>query len=53
MVERYAHVNDAELMRAVRITREHADAAAKGITKGITSAESEAALASGTDGGNS
>jgi len=27
MVERYAHVDDAELQRAVRITHEHADAA--------------------------
>jgi hypothetical protein len=26
-VERYAHVNDAELARAVRLTHEHAEAA--------------------------
>jgi hypothetical protein len=29
MVERYAHVSDAEFARAVRVTAEHADAAQK------------------------
>jgi hypothetical protein len=44
MVERYAHVDDAELARAVRITHEHTDAAT-GITGGITEEKS----ATGTD----
>jgi site-specific recombinase XerD len=29
MVERYAHVDDAELARAVRVTHNHAEAACK------------------------
>jgi len=33
MVERYAHVDDTELQRAVRITHTHADAAIKAPTK--------------------
>jgi integrase len=36
MVERYAHVDDAELARAVRVTHAHTEAASQGITKGIT-----------------
>lgn len=32
MVERYAHVDDAELARAVRITRSHTEAATKAVT---------------------
>ena len=34
MVERYAHVNDAELARAVRVTHAHAEAATKTPTAG-------------------
>jgi integrase len=33
MVERYAHVDDAELARAVRVTRNHTEAATAGGTK--------------------
>jgi site-specific recombinase XerD len=32
MVERYAHVDDAELARAVRITQQHTDAATHTVT---------------------
>jgi hypothetical protein len=32
MVERYAHVDDAELARAVRITHSHTDEATKAVT---------------------
>ena len=39
MVERYAHVDDAELARAVRITHSHTDEA----TKAVTATEDEAA----------
>lgn len=39
MVERYAHVDDAELARAVRMTHSHADEA----TKAVTAAEDDAA----------
>ena len=39
-VERYAHVNNAELQRAVRITHEHTEAAKKGATPGTTPAGS-------------
>jgi site-specific recombinase XerD len=33
MLERYAHVNDAELARAVEVTRAHTDAAKHAPTK--------------------
>lgn len=33
MVERYAHVDDAELARAVRVTRNHTEEAIRGGTK--------------------
>jgi integrase len=42
MVERYAHVDDAELARAVRLTRSHTDAALAGATKGATQARATA-----------
>lgn len=42
MVERYAHVDDAELARAVRLTHNHTDAASQGTTKGTTSAVASA-----------
>ena len=32
MVERYAHVDDAELARAVRITQQHTEAATQTVT---------------------
>jgi site-specific recombinase XerD len=32
MVERYAHVDDAELARAVRMTQQHTEAATQTIT---------------------
>jgi Phage integrase family len=32
MVERYAHVDDAELARAVRITHSHTDEATRAVT---------------------
>jgi len=35
MVERYAHLDDAELQRAVRLTHNHAEAAKQGGQKGI------------------
>jgi hypothetical protein len=38
-IERYAHVNDAELARAVRITSEHVDAAKVAPTKTPTAAQ--------------
>jgi integrase len=40
MVERYAHVDDAELARAVRLTHNHTDAAAQATTKTTTQAVS-------------
>jgi len=40
MVERYAHVDDAELMRAVRVTAQHAERAQRGVTLGTTAAAS-------------
>ena len=40
MVERYAHVDDAELARAVRVTHNHTERAAQGTTKGTTQARS-------------
>ena len=36
MVERYAHLDDAELHRAVRLTHNHAEAAKQGGTQGDT-----------------
>ena len=36
MVERYAHLDDAELQRAVRLTHNHAEAPKQGGTKGDT-----------------
>jgi len=39
MVERYAHVDDAELARAVRITHAHTEAATKTTTAAKTTAE--------------
>src|SRR5262249_1886243 len=39
MVERYAHVDDAELQRAVRITQTHAEAATKTPTDDKTAYE--------------
>jgi hypothetical protein len=36
MVERYAHLDDAELQRAVRLTHNHAEAAKQGAQKGDT-----------------
>src|SRR4051812_36825956 len=39
MVERYAHVDDAELAKAVRITHAHTDAATKTVTEGSGDAE--------------
>jgi len=38
MVERYAHVDDAELARAVRVTHAHTDAATKTVTADSTAA---------------
>jgi integrase len=35
MVERYAHLDDAELQRAVRLTHNHTEAAKQGAHKGI------------------
>ena len=40
MVERYAHVDDAELARAVRITHKHTEGAAAGTTIGTTQVKS-------------
>jgi hypothetical protein len=52
MVERYAHVDDVELARAVRITHEHTDAATQG--NGITIEKTGTAAGSnGPDGGDS
>ena len=53
MVERYAHVDDAELARAVRVTHAHTEAASQGITKGITAEKSTAGQSDGTAGGKS
>jgi hypothetical protein len=50
MVERYGHVNDAQLARAVRIAHEHTDAASQGSQMGPQRAESTGETASGTDG---
>ena len=36
MVERYAHLDDAELQRAVRLTHNHTEAATQGDTQGDT-----------------
>lgn len=47
MVERYAHVDDAELARAVRITHSHTEGAAAGTTLGTTQAKSAAGSAEG------
>jgi site-specific recombinase XerD len=49
MVERYAHVDDAELARAVRVTHAHTDAA----TKTVTADSAKAASGSDEDRGNS
>jgi hypothetical protein len=38
MVERYAHVDDAELARAVRVTRNHTEEVMRGGTKAGTAA---------------
>ena len=38
MVERYAHVDDAELARAVRVTHNHTERATEGTTTGTTQA---------------
>jgi len=40
MVERYAHVNDAELARAVRVTHDHTVAAIDAPTKTPTATKS-------------
>jgi hypothetical protein len=39
MLERYAHVNDAELPRAVQVTHAHTDAAIQAPTKAPTAAK--------------
>jgi integrase len=49
MVERYAHVDDAELARAVRITHNHAEA----VTKTVTAAKSSSGKADSPSGDNS
>jgi hypothetical protein len=36
MVERYSHLDDAELQRAVRLTHNHTEAATAGDTQGST-----------------
>lgn len=51
MVERYAHVNDSELMRAVRTTREHVVASER-ITSGITMSQGGGASGNGTNDRN-
>jgi hypothetical protein len=53
MVERYAHVDDTELQRAVRITHTHADAATKAPTKTPTGEKTAQANPSGSNSGNS
>jgi integrase len=50
MVERYAHVDDAELARAVRITHEHTEGAREGITNGITAEKTAEANQHGPSG---
>lgn len=42
MVERYAHLSDAELLRAVRLTHTHTEAAIVGGTPGITTTQKAA-----------
>jgi integrase len=42
MVERYAHVDDAELARAVRVTHNYTERATSGTTKGTTQARATA-----------
>ena len=52
MVERYAHVDDAELTRAVRITHTHAETATQADTKTGTAAKSAAAVGDTKTDGN-
>jgi hypothetical protein len=49
MVERYAHVDDAELARAVRVTHNHTEAS---IAKTITAAKTSGLKSDGETGGN-
>jgi hypothetical protein len=49
MVERYAHVDDAELARAVRVTHNHTEAS---IAKTITAAKTSGLKSDGKTGGN-
>jgi hypothetical protein len=42
MVERYAHVNDAELARAVQVTHAHTESARQAPTKTPTAAKKTA-----------
>ena len=53
MVERYAHVDDAELQRAVRITHTHADAATNAPTKTPTGEKTAQTTPKGLNSGNS
>lgn len=48
MVERYAHVDDTELARAVRITHTHTEGAAAGTTTGTTTGTTQARATAGT-----
>ena len=51
MVERYAHVDDAELARAVRVTQNHTDAAIRvGTKRGTAARNVSGTFESGGDG---
>jgi hypothetical protein len=50
MVERYAHLDDAELQRAVRLTHNHTEAAQQGDTKGDTATGTSDATADKSEG---
>ena len=53
MVERYAHVDDTELQRAVRTTQTHGDAAIKAPTKTPTSEKTAQATPNGSNSAKS
>jgi integrase len=53
MVERYAHVDDAELARAVRVTHQHAETATQGDTKGATAGTATTSQSGDSRGRNS
>jgi site-specific recombinase XerD len=50
MVERYAHLDDAELQLAVRVTHNHAEAATPGGTPGDTATKTAGATSEKTKG---